>query len=195
MDKVERISWIDTTRGIAILLVVFGHCMGYIDNPINKVILSFHMPLFFFLSGCCAKRKTDIAAFLKSKIRKLLPGQLFLATTCVIYDFFAVGKLSIISNLFIWFLPVLFYTEIVFQIATDRTRPVFLGIAVVMILVLTQSRIHTIVHQEIFPVGFGFYVGGFYIMGGGGKTTKDYESDSDENLNNFGASSFGFLFM
>lgn len=168
MDKLERIPWIDTTRGIAILLVVFGHCMGYIDNPINKVILSFHMPLFFFLSGCCAKKKNeDIGVFIKSRIRKLLPGQLFLAATCIMYDFLAIRKLSIVSNLFIWFLPVLFYTEILFQITTDRTRLVILGIAAVMVLMLTQNKINTIVHLEVTPMAFIFYVAGYYIIGEG----------------------------
>ena len=43
-----RIEWLDSARGIAIILVVLGHCIGYIDEPLNKVILSFHMPTFFF---------------------------------------------------------------------------------------------------------------------------------------------------
>ena len=52
-----RIEWLDSARGIAIILVVLGHCIGYIDDPLNKVILSFHMPAFFFLSGICMKRE------------------------------------------------------------------------------------------------------------------------------------------
>lgn len=35
-----RIEWLDSARGIAIILVVLGHCIGYIDDPLNKV--SFH---------------------------------------------------------------------------------------------------------------------------------------------------------
>ena len=49
----KRISWVDQARGIAILLVVLGHCIGYMDAPGNRWILSFHMPLFFFVSGVC----------------------------------------------------------------------------------------------------------------------------------------------
>ena len=57
----KRIEWIDSARGIAILFVVLGHCIGNIEDPVNKFILAFHMPLFFFLSGLCAKCKGDKA--------------------------------------------------------------------------------------------------------------------------------------
>lgn len=51
-----RIQYLDNLKGFAILLVVLGHCVqstvtGYDDNPIFKVIYSFHMPLFFMISG------------------------------------------------------------------------------------------------------------------------------------------------
>jgi fucose 4-O-acetylase-like acetyltransferase len=59
-----RIVWIDATKGYAITLVVFGHVLGgvtargwlsgaYGDAPrlIYDYIYSFHMPLFFIISG------------------------------------------------------------------------------------------------------------------------------------------------
>jgi fucose 4-O-acetylase-like acetyltransferase len=59
-----RIVWIDATKGYAISLVVFGHVLGgamargwlseaYGDAPklIYDYIYSFHMPLFFIISG------------------------------------------------------------------------------------------------------------------------------------------------
>lgn len=49
-----RISYIDQLKGIAILLVVLGHVIGY-NNCENsflwRFIYSFHMPLFMFISG------------------------------------------------------------------------------------------------------------------------------------------------
>ena len=50
-----RIKWIDSMRGIAMLFVVLGHCAGRLDDPVNRAILSFHMPLFFVISGLCIK--------------------------------------------------------------------------------------------------------------------------------------------
>lgn len=52
----ERIEYLDGTKGIAMLLVIAGHC--YWLNSIPQAaafIYSFHMPLFFILSGMFVK--------------------------------------------------------------------------------------------------------------------------------------------
>lgn len=63
-NSVIRLSYIDRAKGVAILLVVFGHVfcnMGYPDDESRMHLLSyqfvatFHMPLFFFLSGLVMK--------------------------------------------------------------------------------------------------------------------------------------------
>lgn len=82
-DFKGRIEWIDTAKGIGILLVVLAHCWrGLIDNGVmqwtdglrllDHAIYSFHMPLFFFLSGFTAggtvarRRQKYIFAKIKS---------------------------------------------------------------------------------------------------------------------------------
>lgn len=54
-DKtIHRQEWIDCLRGITMLLVIFGHIEIYSAAPISemsKIIYTFHMPLFFFISG------------------------------------------------------------------------------------------------------------------------------------------------
>ena len=47
----NRIKWIDSSKAIAIMLVVIGHMIGDLENPVNRFILAFHMPFFFFISG------------------------------------------------------------------------------------------------------------------------------------------------
>lgn len=42
-----RISYLDEARGIAILLVVIGHCIGAIRYPINQAILCFYAKKIF----------------------------------------------------------------------------------------------------------------------------------------------------
>ena len=59
MIKRERIYTIDAMKGLAILLVVFGHSfqgniINFDDNVVFRVIYSFHMPLFMFLAGLVA---------------------------------------------------------------------------------------------------------------------------------------------
>jgi acyltransferase len=47
----QRIGWIDTLKGIGIFLVFLGHLLTYSQEGIVRYIFSFHMPLFFFISG------------------------------------------------------------------------------------------------------------------------------------------------
>ena len=54
----QRIAWIHIAKGIAIILVVIGHCIPDATSNtgisvsayrwLHSVIYSFHMPLFFF---------------------------------------------------------------------------------------------------------------------------------------------------
>ena len=57
-EHTERVAWIDALKGVAMLLVIVGHLIqtnyqSGIANPIFNIIYSFHMPLFFFISGMC----------------------------------------------------------------------------------------------------------------------------------------------
>lgn len=46
----NRIVSFDILKGVGILLVILGHIE--IPYMLKIVIYSFHMPLFFFVSGC-----------------------------------------------------------------------------------------------------------------------------------------------
>jgi acyltransferase len=69
-----RIDWIDHARAIGICLVVLGHTAGLPDF-VMQLIYSFHMPLFFFISGYLLKDNhldLPIQSFLKRLWQKLL---------------------------------------------------------------------------------------------------------------------------
>lgn len=63
LDKKQRNLYLDLMKGISIFLVLLGHSIQYgskisyvgsrlfFDNPVFKLIYSFHMPLFALLSG------------------------------------------------------------------------------------------------------------------------------------------------
>lgn len=111
----ERLDYLDFLKGFAIFLVVMGHFLawtfpadvdrGYFPLFVKNAIYSFHMPLFFFVSGYLVdlKRKewklgTGINVIWKRVQTLILPGLSFLlilyARTGAVY--------------FEWFLKVLF---------------------------------------------------------------------------------------
>lgn len=54
MENTKRLDYIDYTKGFGILLVILGHIYDT-SNPIKIWLYSFHMPLFFIISGFFAK--------------------------------------------------------------------------------------------------------------------------------------------
>ena len=69
----NRIGWLDSARGLGIILVVIGHALGgLIDSPLGDgqdtfrriffAIYSFHMPLFFLLSGLLVTQRLERGA-------------------------------------------------------------------------------------------------------------------------------------
>ena len=49
----KRILWIDYAKAFAMFFVIFGHVNS--GNYLTNWIYSFHMPLFFLLSGITLK--------------------------------------------------------------------------------------------------------------------------------------------
>lgn len=53
-DSKERIQWLDVAKGIAIICTIIGHTVAF-GSQTRNLIFSFHMPLFFLLSGYTIK--------------------------------------------------------------------------------------------------------------------------------------------
>lgn len=83
-NAARRLDWVDSARGIGIVLVVFGHVergltsAGLVGSAsalqsIDEWIYSFHMPLFFVLSGLFAERRVALTwwPFLALQLRTL----------------------------------------------------------------------------------------------------------------------------
>ena len=74
--KKERIVWIDQLKGVAFFFVILGH--AGVEKTLKSWIYSFHMPIFFFLTGLnfniekLAQTK-PLAFFKKLTLRLLVP--------------------------------------------------------------------------------------------------------------------------
>lgn len=62
----NRLNWIDWAKAIAITFVVFGHVPEERGSFFLNYIVTFHMPLFFFISGYLTKKEL----YNKSTIKK-----------------------------------------------------------------------------------------------------------------------------
>jgi fucose 4-O-acetylase-like acetyltransferase len=137
-----RLRWVDTLKGIGIILVVFAH--HSLPATLDTYIYSFHMPLFFFVSGFLfdiGKYAGSTASFVRRRFGSLIVPYLFFALlTCLFYflldtvfepeitniDFFEADTLYMIYSILfspgtlvsynppLWFLPCLFVTELLF---------------------------------------------------------------------------------
>jgi fucose 4-O-acetylase-like acetyltransferase len=77
----QRIEFIDLLKGFAIFCVLWGHSIQYLrdgydffHDPVFEFIYSFHMPLFFMISGFFFKSSLKLNAkeFLCKKMKQLL---------------------------------------------------------------------------------------------------------------------------
>lgn len=80
----KRDTSIDIVKAIGILLMILGHCVE-IPHRARHFIFTFHMPLFFLISGFFYKKKTCKAS-LKSDVKTLLIP--YMLTCCAIVLFF-----------------------------------------------------------------------------------------------------------
>lgn len=95
-DYAQRILWIDIAKGIAMLLVFYGHLGGAGDNPWFPdltgsiwVVYLFHMPLFFMLSGLTFNPNKDFRTFFVSRFKRLVIPYFF-------FSIYALGKILLL---------------------------------------------------------------------------------------------------
>src|SRR5947208_16409685 len=95
----SRVAWVDVAKGIGIVLVVYGHVSGglvdagiqprnSVANAASALIYTFHMPLFFFLSGIWLARTSakPFSQFARQRIGTL------------VYPYFLWSSIQFIAN-------------------------------------------------------------------------------------------------
>ena len=65
----QRICYIDIAKGFAMLCIIAGH-FGIVSA--ERFVFTFHVPLFFLLSGYFLSTKVSFLPFMKQKARQLL---------------------------------------------------------------------------------------------------------------------------
>ena len=69
LSRGKRLGYIDIAKGIAILCIVFGHMN---IAAVNRVVFTFHVPLFYLITGYFTDADTNWRPFLRKKLRTLI---------------------------------------------------------------------------------------------------------------------------
>ena len=133
MTKESRLTALDSLRGFGILLVVLGHTSQ--TSGLVSWIFSFHMPLFFIISGMLFHERQFLDSFKRRAIRLLVPYVFFGTVTLAYWALIErrlrgdegsvpnalanivlarAGSDNYPQNAALWFLPCLFVTEMLF---------------------------------------------------------------------------------
>ena len=177
---------IDAIKAFAIICVVLGHCIQYgsgedfltseafYQNPVFKIIYSFHMPLFALISGYLfgfSSNKYDWKTLIRKKAQSLLipifvwallPTILFLASSLQqdasgLSIGYCIKSYLSFSLTFLWFLWAIFWCSIITIIVKKFFRdsiPVYcLGILVSFLL------------PDHHCFGFYYYLFPFFLIG------------------------------
>jgi fucose 4-O-acetylase-like acetyltransferase len=157
----QHINFIDTAKGICILLVLLGHVYE-IPLPLFKYIYSFHMPAFFFISGYLfntIRLSENYFEFFKIKWKRLIIPYFSMGLICytlfVIYPIitskhigldywyfvkpiigilYSMGTTEWLPNCSpLWFLTCLFCTEqLFFQILKNNKKTILFVVTIVI---------------------------------------------------------------
>lgn len=173
---------IDVAKGIGILLVVFGHNWLVVDDKgeLFNIIFSFHMPLFFFLSGLFLKESVSLKKLTLSKIDSLLKP--YLTTTIAISLAYVILKnlspIDEIKNILyangvdllwtpLWFLPSLFASFIVAWLCLKLLSRLHFMMQHITIAVLFLGNIIILSNLAVLPFSIDmiFITSGFLLLG------------------------------
>ena len=95
----KRIEWVDILKGVAIICVIIGHrtwaSYGILPCALKIWIYSFHMPLFFFLSGFVFSidKYENFKQFLINKIKTIIVPMVFFSIVISTFRYIYYGLL------------------------------------------------------------------------------------------------------
>lgn len=173
-----RLLYIDNLRGLAILLVVFGHIIQYVicpdsfdNNHLFRFIYSFHMPLFFIISGLTVSieavtKEVAIQKIKRRLIQLLCPFVAWYVITKLLLGELPSYELFIYPDSGLWFLWALFWCAFNFYLSMmishyTQLPPVFILLITFLVLFLFAVFV-----SGLFGMGMISYYFLFYVIGG-----------------------------
>lgn len=188
---VRRIEYIDYVKAFAIFLVVMGHAIQQLwgtavdcDSILYRFIYSFHMPLFFFLSGFCAYRegrsnKSILTEIQRKAIALLVPYVIWGGVRSILLNESIVHCVFFLVHGGLWFLLCLFeifacfYVLERFASSINKNKKlwidvlVYLGFAICLIViykfVLYGTTFALIFDIDMLTLHFKYFIFGYLL--------------------------------
>ncbi len=161
--KTNRIAYFDIAKGIGILLVLLGHLQTDTIFSYSPYILklcswifSFHMPLFFIISGmlisCKKEPEKDLSNLIRKKYRSIIIPYFWFSLIYIMIVIYSllITKVVPLKTLFIqlwyvigmygmnvlWFLPALFFGEMLFLFITQHFKGIKFHVSIIVLLIV-----------------------------------------------------------
>lgn len=141
-------AFVDILKGIAILLIVYGHITPGAVPFVTDWVSTFHIPLFFFVSGLLfnnIKYKDNFLRFFKNRAKGLVfPFFVFSIIVALGYNYVVKDYSGFIINLItfgwggyaLWFVPVLIMVEMAFY-PLSKMRPTMVLACILICAILS----------------------------------------------------------
>lgn len=148
MNKGLRLKWLDISRGIAFLMVIYSH-LEYKDDMIMRYFKPMFLTMFFFVSGYLFKEKCSFSKVFEQRTRTLLLPFLILGLIMIWLSHILTFNehVSIIDeikgllfqngqNQILWFIAALYIYSIIFYWVERFTKSneMLLGICFILFI-------------------------------------------------------------
>lgn len=172
----RRVAAYDMARGMGIILVVAGHALTFGGYP-RAIIYSFHMPLFFIISGAVMKHRDLSSYSLTKRIvrslsleRRLFIYYYFYSACFIVFDiivrFFALKQMDshdLIWDAYqtlvfhginvLWFLITLALAKAITRLVDAGIRNILYKVLFAICLFLSVSTVGNFISPRLQPVG------------------------------------------
>ena len=159
----ERKLWLDALRGIAIILVVFGHQV-YSWTEYFVFTSPIKMPLFFAISGYLFNpRSGNQKSFYKNILKKLIVPWMVLG----LFPYVDLPNrfVSLVSGQSLWFMPCLVIAEILWFYVHKNCKTIVLKCITGLFLCIMGFLFHSFHIFHFAMVDIAFTVQIFFVIG------------------------------
>lgn len=181
----ERNKSLDILKGIGILFVIIGHIQEYIPRNFLIYLYSFHMPLFFYISGYLYKEQYEelnSKEYIKKRAKQLIYPYITLGLVnllwIIIKDHNLIEiKKFILSFLYsnyifeinyvgaIWFLLCLFNVEVIYYLIRKSKVNKYTSIVIIILFIIGIIYTKIAIYRLPFWLDITLFALLFYHLG------------------------------